>query len=107
MSIILSCIFILLIFIVCYYFIYLDYLSLDTSFIVFVNFIFLLTLPLYYFYFKDLIYSSIISFLLFISAIGLNLKIKKLMHTVKLLPIIYLIIVSYINGYFLFSIISC
>ena len=72
MSLIFYLTFILLIFIVTYYFIYLENLNHDNLFYIILNFIFLIILPLYYLYFEDLTYSLIISFMLFYQALYLT-----------------------------------
>ena len=96
MSLIFYLTFILLIFIVTYYFIYKENINHDNLFYIILNFIFLIILPLYYFYFEDLIYSFFISIMLFISAFFLNLKIKEIFHEVKVFPLIYFLITSFI-----------
>ena len=96
MSLIFYLTFILLIFIVTYYFIYKENINHDNLFYIILNFIFLIILPLYYFYFEDLIYSFFISIMLFISAFFLNLKIKEIFHEVKIFPLIYFLITSFI-----------
>lgn len=96
MSLIFYLTFILLIFIVTYYFIYKENINHDNLFYIILNFIFLIILPLYYFYFEDLIYSFFISIMLFISAFFLNLKIKEIFHEVKIFPLIYILITSFI-----------
>lgn len=98
MSLIFYLTFILLIFIVTYYFIYLENIDHDNLFYIILNFIFLIILPLYYFYFNDLIYSFIISIMLLISSFILNLKIKEIFHEVKIFPLIYFLINSLIVG---------
>ncbi len=98
MSLIFYLTFILLIFIVTYYFIYLENLNHDNLFYIILNFIFLIILPLYYLYFEDLTYSLIISFMLFISAFILNLKIKEIFHEVKIFPFIYFLTTSMITA---------
>lgn len=98
MSLIFYLTFILLIFIVTYYFIYLENMNHDHLFYIILNFIFLIILPLYYFYFNDYIYSFVISFMLFISSFLLNLKIKEIFHQVKIFPFIYFLITSFILG---------
>ena len=98
MSLIFYLTFILLIFIVTYYFIYLENLNHDNLFYIILNFIFLIILPLYYLYFEDLTYSLIISFMLFISAFILNLKIKEIFHEVKIFPFIYFLTSSMITA---------
>lgn len=102
MTLILYLTFIYLIFLITYYFIYLDNLNTNNLFIIILNFIFLITLPIYYFYFKDPIYSLIISFLLLLSSFSLNLKIKNI-HINKLPPIIYFLLTTYIFGYILIN----
>lgn len=96
MSLIFYLTFILLIFIVTYYFIYKENINHDNLFYIILNFIFLIILPLYYFYFEDLIYSFFISIMLFISAFFLNLNIKEIFHEVKIFPLIYFLITSFI-----------
>ena len=96
MSLIFYLTFILLIFIVTYYFIYKENINHDNLFYIILNFIFLIILPLYYYYFEDLIYSFFISIMLFISAFFLNLKIKEIFHEVKIFPLIYFLITSFI-----------
>ncbi len=96
MSLILYLTFIMLIFIVTYYFIYKENLNHDNLFYIILNFIFLMILPLYYFHFEDLIYSLIISTMLFISSFLLNLKIKEIFHEVKIFPFLYFLVTSLI-----------
>ena len=98
MSLIFYLTFILLIFIVTYYFIYLENINHDNLFYIILNFIFLIILPLYYYYFNDHIYSFVISFMLFISSFFLNLKIKEIFHQVKIFTLIYFLITSFILG---------
>ena len=98
MSLIFYLTFILLIFIVTYYFIYFKNINNDYLFYFILNFIFLIILPLYYYYFNDYIYSFVISFMLFISSFFLNLKIKEIFHQVKIFPLIYFLITSFILG---------
>lgn len=81
--------FILLIFSVFYHIIYLNNLTHDNLFWIILNFILLTILPLYYFYFNDLVYSLIISIILSISAFLFNLKIKEIFHEVKIFPFLY------------------
>ena len=97
MSLLFYLTFILLIFIVTYYFIYLENIDHDNLFYIILNFIFLIILPLYYLYFEDLLYSLIISFMLLISSFILNLKIKEIFHEVKIFPFIYFLITSLIT----------
>ena len=96
MSLLFYLTFILLIFIVTYYFIYLENIDHDNLFYILLNFIFLIILPLYYLYFEDLLYSLVISFMLLISSFMLNLKIKEIFHEVKIFPFLYFLITSLI-----------
>lgn len=98
MSIIFYLTFIYLIYLVTYYFIYLDNMTYDYLFTTILNFIFLITLPLYYNYFKDNIYSLIFGIALVISSFSLNLQIKKIFHTNKIPFIIYFLSTSLILG---------
>ncbi len=98
MSLIFYLTFIILIFIVTYYFIYLENINHDNLFYIILNFLFLIILPLYYLRFNDLIYSLIISIMLFISSFILNLKIKEIFHEVKTFPLIYFILTAIIVG---------
>lgn len=98
MSLIFYLTFIILIFIVTYYFIYLENINHDNLFYIILNFLFLIILPLYYLHFNDLIYSLIISIMLFISSFILNLKIKEIFHEVKTFPLIYFILTAIIVG---------
>ncbi len=91
--------FIYLILITIYYFIYNYNINYDNLFVIIINFVFLIILPLYYLYFKDNIYSLMISLLLFGSAVWYNIKIKELYHQIKVLPIIYFLITSFITGF--------
>ncbi len=99
MTFILYLTFIYLILITTYYFIYLKNLNYPNLFIVILNFILLIILPLYLIYFKDNYYSLIISIALLISAFLYNLKIKEIFHINKIPPIIYFLLTSYILGY--------
>lgn len=105
MTIILYLTFIFLIFLITYYFIYLNNLTYDNLFTIILNFIFLIILPLYYFYFQDIILSIIISFLLLTSAFFLNTTIKKIFRKTKIPPIIYFLLTSYIFGNILLRVI--
>ena len=96
MSLLFYLTFILLIFIVTYYFIYLENIDHDNLFYILLNFIFLIILPLYYLYFEDLLYSLVISSMLLISSFMLNLKIKEIFHEVKIFPFLYFLITSLI-----------
>lgn len=98
--------FIYLIFLVTYYFIYLEKLNNNNLFTIILNFIFLIILPIYYFHFKDINYSFVISIFLLISSFFLNLKIKEAFHTNKIPPLIYFILISYIFGYILIHFLS-
>ena len=91
--------FIYLILMVIYYFIYLKNITYDNLFVIILNLVFLCILPLYYGYFKDNIYSLIISIALFISSFIFNIKIKEIFHSNKILPIIYFLISLFILGY--------
>lgn len=91
--------FLFLIFLVSYYFIHKNKLNNDNLFTIILNFIFLIILPLYFSYFKDIFLSLIISVLLFISALFLNLKIKDEFHETKIAPLIYFLITCYILGF--------
>ncbi len=75
-----------------YYFGYLNNINMDNLFVIILNYIFLIILPLYFSYFNDLFYSIIISGALFGSAFFYNLKIKEIFHENKILPIIYFLI---------------
>ena len=99
MSFLFYLLFIYLILLIIYYFIYLKNLNYDNLFIIILNFVFLCILPLYYAYFKDNIYSLIISFFLFIASFLLNLKIKEIFHYIKIFPLIYFLLTIYILGY--------
>jgi len=68
MSIIFYLTFIYLIILVTYYFIYLDHITYDYLFTIILNFVFLITLQLYFNYFKDNLYSLIFSIALIISS---------------------------------------
>ena len=96
MSLLFYLTFILLIFIVTYYFIYLENIDHDNLFYILLNFIFLIILPLYYLHFEDLLYSLVISSMLLISSFMLNLKIKEIFHEVKIFPFLYFLITSLI-----------
>ena len=96
MSLLFYLTFILLILIVIYYFIYQENLNQDHLFYIILNFIFLIILPLYYFYFEDLIYSLIIGIMLFINSFILNLKIKEIVHQVKIFPFLYFLLTAFI-----------
>lgn len=98
MSILFYLTFIYLIYLVTYYFIYLDHLTYDSLFAIILNFIFLITIPIYYSYFKDNIYSLIFGMSLVISAFYLNLQVKKIFRTTKIPFIIYFLITSFILG---------
>ncbi len=91
--------FIYLIIITIYYFLILKNITYDNLFVIILNFIFLIILPLYYAYFKDNLYSFIISVLLCISAFFYNLKIKEVFRLNKILPIIYFLITCFILSY--------
>lgn len=95
--------FIYLIFLITYYFIYLDKLNNDNLFTIILNFIFLIILPIYFFHLKDINYSLIISLFLLISSFFLNLKIKEAFHINKIPPLIYFILTSYTFGYILLT----
>jgi len=103
MTFILYLTFLCLIFIISYYFIYYENINNDTLLTIIINLIFFMILPLYYFHFKDNLYSIFFSLALLISSFFLNLKIKELFHKNKILPILYFILTSYIFGYILIN----
>lgn len=97
---------IFLICIVCYYVIYLNIYDHDILFTVILNFIFLSVLPIYYFYFEDLIYSLIFGFLLWFSSYKLNLEIKEGLNKLALYPLLYYFLTSFILGFILNNILT-
>ena len=99
MSIIFYLTFVYLIFIVSYDFIYKKNLNKDNLFTIIINFIFLIILPLYYFYFEDMIYSILISTILLISSFFLNLKAKESFKKIKLSTLFYYLLTSLILSY--------
>lgn len=98
MSILLYLIFIYLIVITTYYFVMLDNMTYNNLFVIIINFILLILLPLYCLYFKDMIYSLIISIALLFAAFIYNLKIKEITRQTKILPIIYFLLTSFVLG---------
>ena len=98
MSLLFYLTFIYFIFISFYYFIVLKKINYDNLFIIILNLTFLIILPLYFAYFKDLIYSLVISIALFISAFVYNLKIKEVFLENKILAIIYFFSTCFILG---------
>jgi len=93
--------FICLVLIVSYYFIYLNNINKDNLFTIILNFTFLIILPIFYFYFKDIIYSLLISLCLLISSLSLNKKIYKTYYYIKLASSLYIILINYIFLYLL------
>jgi len=98
MSIIFYLTFIYLIYLITYYFIYLEHLTYDNLFTIILNFIFLIAIPLYYNYFKENIYSLVFGIALVISSFYLNLQVKKIFQITKIPFIIYFLITSFILG---------
>ncbi len=99
MSLLFYLTFIYLIFIVIYYFIYQKNLTYDNLFTIILNFVFLCLLPLYYAYFKDHLYSLLISIILAICSFIFNMKIKEIFHANKIFPLIYFLLTCFILGF--------
>lgn len=98
MSLLLYFMFCYLIIITTYYFIILDNLDYENLFVIILNFILLILLPLYCLYFKDMIYSLIVSVSLVFSAFMYNLKLKNRTHKNNVFTIIYFLLTIYVLG---------
>lgn len=91
-----------LIYLIClvfYYIIYQNNINNDLLFTAIVNFIFITILPIYYFHFKDINYSFIISILLWLSSLEFNINIKNYTHNIEIYPFIYYLLTCLILGF--------
>lgn len=81
----------ILIYIIYKYFIKTNSINNDNLFIIILNIIFLSIYPIYYYYFKDNLYTFLINIILIVLSLLLNIKTKEVSNS-KILPIIYLLI---------------
>lgn len=103
MSIVFYLTLIYLFFIIFYYFIYLENMNNDNLFAILLNIIFLITLPIYYYFFKSISYSIFFGLCLLASAYYLNIRIEKTFHTILVTPLLYYFMTCIIFGLTLFS----
>ena len=95
--------FLILIILTSYYLIYQNQLNNELLFYLLINFIFLITTPLYYYFLKSITYTLITSLSLNIFSFILNLKIKSKFNKTLLAFIIYFISTLIISYYLIFT----